>query len=73
MYEALLSATSSGVPVATVGVGSGGAINAAILAAQILATSDAALRKKLAAYKKDLARAVAKKSKKVKKSVSSKQ
>ncbi len=57
------------VPVATVGIGSGGATNAAVLAVQILALSDARLRRKLVAYKKKNAKAVAAKSKKVKKEV----
>ena len=43
----------SGVPVATVAIG--GAQNAAILAAQILAVSDEALAEKLAQFKKDMA------------------
>ncbi len=42
------------VPVATVGVGSGGARNAGILAVEILALSDEDLREKLAGYKKGL-------------------
>jgi 5-(carboxyamino)imidazole ribonucleotide mutase len=42
------------VPVATVGVGSGGARNAGLLAAQILALSDPALQEKYAAYKRSL-------------------
>jgi 5-(carboxyamino)imidazole ribonucleotide mutase len=57
------------VPVATVGIGSGGATNAAVLAVQILALSDARLRRKLVAYRKKNARVVAAKSKKVKKEV----
>jgi 5-(carboxyamino)imidazole ribonucleotide mutase len=44
-----------GVPVATVAIGSWGAANAAILAAQILSVGDAALRKRLAAYRGALA------------------
>jgi len=44
-----------GVPVATVAIGSWGAANAAILAAQILSVGDAALRKRLAAYRAALA------------------
>lgn len=44
----------SGIPVATVGAGLGGAVNAAILAAQILALSDESLAKKLIAYKQEL-------------------
>ena len=69
--DSLLSTVQmpGGVPVATVGVGSGGAANAAVLAAQILATSDAALRRKLAAHKKKLATEVAAKSRKVKKEI----
>lgn len=49
--DALLSTVQmpGGIPVATVGVGSGGATNAALLAAEILAASDSALREKLAA------------------------
>ena len=44
-----------GVPVATVAVGTWGATNAAILAAQILATADPALTKRLADYRARLA------------------
>jgi phosphoribosylcarboxyaminoimidazole (NCAIR) mutase len=47
-------------------LGKPGAINAAILAVEILATSDAALAKKLADYKQELARSVAAKAAKVK-------
>jgi phosphoribosylaminoimidazole carboxylase PurE protein len=47
-----------GVPVATVAVGKAGAENAAILAAQILALSDAPLAGRLEAYKAGLARQV---------------
>lgn len=43
----------AGIPVATVAID--GAQNAAILACQIMATGDAALRAKLEAFKKDLA------------------
>ena len=42
-----------GVPVATVAVG--GAKNAGVLAVQIIAAGDEALREKLRAYKKELA------------------
>lgn len=54
--DALLSTIQmpAGVPVATVALGEAGAINSAILAAQILALSDAALARKLATYKKEL-------------------
>jgi phosphoribosylaminoimidazole carboxylase PurE protein len=56
-FDALLATVQmpKGVPVATVAVGAAGAENAAILAAQILALSDAALAEKLAAFKKELA------------------
>jgi 5-(carboxyamino)imidazole ribonucleotide mutase len=55
--DALLSMVQmpKGVPVATVAIGSWGAANAAILAAQILATGDADLRERLALYRKRLA------------------
>jgi 5-(carboxyamino)imidazole ribonucleotide mutase len=43
------------VPVATVGVGSGGARNAGLLAVQILALDNPALQEKLAAFKHKLA------------------
>lgn len=49
----------SGIPVATVAVN--GADNAGILAAQILALSDAALSQKLEQFKSDMAEAVAQK------------
>ncbi len=56
----------AGIPVATVAIGKPGATNAGILAAQILAGSDAGLAKKLAAHKEKLARGVEEKSKKLK-------
>jgi 5-(carboxyamino)imidazole ribonucleotide mutase len=46
------------VPVATVGVGSGGARNAGLLAVQILALSDADLQEKLAVFRRKLAEKV---------------
>jgi phosphoribosylaminoimidazole carboxylase PurE protein len=49
-----------GIPVATVTLGSAGPANAAILAAQILGLGDAALRRKLAKFKKDLKKKVSK-------------
>ena len=49
-----------GIPVATMGTGKSGATNAAVLAAQILARSDPALRTKLAQHKQDLAAKAAK-------------
>jgi len=44
-----------GVPVATMAIGKAGAKNAALLAAQILALSDAKLKQQLLKYKEDLA------------------
>ncbi len=46
----------AGTPVATVAVGSHGAKNAALLAAQILALSDDKLKKRLKKYKAELAK-----------------
>ena len=55
--DALLSIVQmpKGVPVATVAIGAWGAANAGILAAQILAVGDAALRQRLASYRQRLA------------------
>lgn len=55
-----------GIPVASVAIG--GARNAGILAAQIIATSDAAIAAKLREQRASMAEAVAQKSKKVDKS-----
>ena len=44
-----------GVPVATMGTGKSGAMNAAVLAAQILARSDPALRQRLVDFKAEMA------------------
>ncbi len=49
----------TGVPVATVAIGN--AANAGLLAVRILATADAALTERLAAYRTDLERQVAEK------------
>ena len=66
--DALLSTVQmpGGVPVACTAIGKPGAINAAIFAVEILATSDAGLAKKLGEHKEKLARSVAEKSEKVK-------
>jgi len=55
--DSLLSTVQmpAGVPVATMGVGSSGARNAALLAVAILALNDATLAKKLKAYRAELA------------------
>src|SRR5574342_1295833 len=56
-FDALLSTVQMppGVPVATVSIGKPGATNAAVLAAQIIATGDARVARKLDEYKKSLA------------------
>ena len=54
--DALLSMVQmpGGIPVATVGVGSNGSKNAAILAAQIVALGDAKVAERLRAYREEL-------------------
>lgn len=66
-FDSLLSTVQMppGVPVATVSIGKSGARNAGILSAQILALSDSRLKRKLTSFKKDLAKRVEKKAKKV--------
>jgi phosphoribosylaminoimidazole carboxylase PurE protein len=61
--DALLSICQmpGGIPVATMSIGKAGAKNAGILAAQILALSNAGLSAKLLKYKKSLAAEVEKK------------
>ena len=54
------------VPVATVSIGKPGAINAGILAAQILALSDSKLAERLEEYKKEIAEQVEQKAEKLK-------
>ena len=60
--DSLLSTVQmpSGVPVATVAIGKAGAINAGILAVQMMAIGDVALRRKLVSYKKNMAKQVLK-------------
>ncbi|MBF0493674.1 MAG: 5-(carboxyamino)imidazole ribonucleotide mutase [Candidatus Omnitrophica bacterium] len=55
----------SGVPVATVSIGKAGAVNAGILAAEIIGAYDAAISKKLAEHKKELAKKVLEKNKNI--------
>src|SRR3954447_13135595 len=62
----------AGIPVATVAIGKAGATNAAILAVQILALSDAELAKKMTAHKEKLAKGVEEKSRKLQESRSAK-
>lgn len=61
--DALLATVQmpAGVPVATVAIGKAGAENAGILAAQILATADPALARRLAKFKEDMASKVERK------------
>jgi len=61
--DALLSVAQmpGGVPVATMAIGEAGARNAGLMAAQILALSDARLRRKLASFRERLASEVEKK------------
>jgi phosphoribosylaminoimidazole carboxylase PurE protein len=68
--DALLSTSMmpAGVPVATMGIGKAGASNAAVLAAQILARSDADLAHRLKEYKKQLADKVEERDRELKKS-----
>lgn len=58
----------AGIPVATVAIGKAGATNAGILAAQMLALSDAELAKKMHAHKEKLAHGVEEKSRKLRES-----
>ncbi len=56
----------AGIPVATVAIGKPGATNAGILAAQILATADPEIARKMNAHKEKLAKGVEEKSAKLK-------
>ncbi len=71
-FDALLATVQmpGGVPVATMAVGKAGAVNAAIFAAEILATSDAALADRLMLYKQALADKIRTKSAQIKTSFS---
>ena len=71
--DALLSTVQmpAGVPVAAMAIDKPGATNAAIYAAEILATADAALRQRLVAYKEELERSVKEKSARVKQNLTS--
>ncbi len=66
--DALLSSVQMprGIPVATMAIGAAGAVNAAIFACEVIATSDPTLAGKLLDYKEQLARGVAEKSQKAK-------
>jgi 5-(carboxyamino)imidazole ribonucleotide mutase len=56
----------AGIPVATVAIGKPGAANAGILAAQMIALTDASMAEKLMAHKQKLARGVEEKSQQLK-------
>lgn len=66
-FDSLLSTAQmpGGVSVATMAIGKAGSKNAGILAVQILALSDTRLAKKLDQYKKDMAKQVEAKSRKL--------
>ena len=66
-FDSLLSTAQmpGGVSVATMAIGRAGAKNAGLLAVQILALSDARLTQKLDQYKKDMAKQVEAKSRKL--------
>jgi phosphoribosylaminoimidazole carboxylase PurE protein len=67
-WDALLAAVQmpGGVPVGVMAVGKAGAVNAGIFAAQILATADDALARRLAEFKEKLAADVVEKSARMK-------
>ena len=66
--DALLSSVQmpAGVPVAAMAIDKPGAINAAIYATEILATSNPQIAERLSSYKQELARSVEEKSARVK-------
>ncbi len=66
-FDSLLATVQMppGVPVATMGVGKSGAINAGFLAVQILALSDEKLAKRFAEHKTNLEKSVEEKSRKI--------
>lgn len=67
-FDALLATVQmpGGVPVATMAVGKAGAVNAAIFAAQIIATRDKVTAEKLASYKDGMTDKIRRKSEEVK-------
>ena len=69
--DSLLSTVQmpGGVPVATMGLGSAGAKNAALFAVEILATTDDSLKSKLLDYRKEQALLIEKKAAEVEKTV----
>ncbi|MBI3990812.1 MAG: 5-(carboxyamino)imidazole ribonucleotide mutase [Candidatus Omnitrophica bacterium] len=69
--DALLSTVQmpSGIPVATVAIGTAGAKNAAILALEIIATADEEIDKKLKKYRDDLSAKVSEKDKQLRQQI----
>lgn len=69
--DALLSTAQmpEGVPVACMGIGRHGAVNAALLAVQILGLKDTALKERFRRYKEEMAKVVEAGSRKVKDSL----
>lgn len=67
-FDALLSTVQmpKGVPVACMGIGKSGAVNAALLAVEILSLQDVSLRAELKKYRDKLAAEVASSSQKIK-------
>jgi phosphoribosylaminoimidazole carboxylase PurE protein len=67
-FDALLSSVQmpKGVPVACMGLGKSGAVNAALLAVQILGLNDPVLATKIKAYRKKMADQVKESSEKIK-------
>ena len=67
--DALLATVQmpGGIPVATMAIDKAGAVNAAIMAAEILALTDEHVAGKLAAHKEEMARSVAEKNAKLQK------
>lgn len=72
--DSLLSTVQmpAGVPVASMAIDKPGAVNAGIYAAEIMATADPELRKRLIAHKEDLARSVAEKNARAQQQVAAK-
>jgi 5-(carboxyamino)imidazole ribonucleotide mutase len=62
-----VSQMPNGIPVACVAVGKAGAVNAAILAAQIISVSDDSLKEKLARHRKQMAESITEKDLKLRK------
>jgi len=69
--DALLSTVQmpKGVPVATMGLGKSGAVNAALLAIQILSLEEPALAEKIKEYRREMASQVENTSKKIQKNL----